>query len=143
MHDLSGPQKFDGVIYIRVIGQPQDVVVGDTSFLFRCKIFRQICDNIAFDADTGSVPGSTGGGSGIDACGMVHKVAVKARRADLIIGEVPGQLVDDGTNHLKMSQFLGTDVRQQPLQLRIGHRVALTQISQRCTQFSVRSTVLQ
>ena len=33
MDDLPFPEEFDDIIYIRVIGKPQDVVVGDTSLL--------------------------------------------------------------------------------------------------------------
>lgn len=34
MHDLPLPEEFDYVIHIRIVGQPQDVVVGHPGFLF-------------------------------------------------------------------------------------------------------------
>ena len=33
MHDFPFPKEFDNIIYIRVIGKPQDIVIGDPSFL--------------------------------------------------------------------------------------------------------------
>lgn len=33
MHDLPLPKEFDHVVHIRVIAEPQDVVIGDPCFL--------------------------------------------------------------------------------------------------------------
>lgn len=73
---------------------------------------------------------------------MIHEVGIKAGSFDLILGEVAGQLVDDGAHHLEVSQLLGADVRQQGLQLRVGHGVALAQIAQGGAQLTVRAAVL-
>ena len=33
MNDLPFPQEFDHIIYIRIIGKPQDIVIGHPGFL--------------------------------------------------------------------------------------------------------------
>lgn len=33
MHDLPGPQELDDVVDVRVVGQAQDVVIGDPGLL--------------------------------------------------------------------------------------------------------------
>ena len=40
VHDFTGPQELDHVIYVRIIGQTQDVVIGNTSFLLCCNHIR-------------------------------------------------------------------------------------------------------
>lgn len=41
--DLPGTQKFDDVVDVRVIGQPQDIVVGDAGLLLCCDRVRTTC----------------------------------------------------------------------------------------------------
>ena len=50
--------------------------------------------------------------------------------------------MDNGTDHLEMPQFFCTNIRQQALQLVKGHTVALGQVAQGSTQFSVGAAVL-
>jgi len=73
---------------------------------------------------------------------VIHEVGIKAGGADLILGEIAGQLVDDGAHHFQMAQLLGADVRQQCLQLRVGHGVPLAQIAQGGAQLAVGAAVL-
>ena len=40
MDDFSLPQEFDGIIYIRVIAETQNVVIGRSSLLFCCNHIR-------------------------------------------------------------------------------------------------------
>ncbi len=36
VNDFPFPQEFDHIIYIRIIGEPQNIFIGDTGFLFWC-----------------------------------------------------------------------------------------------------------
>ena len=48
VYDLTLTQEFDDVIDIRIIAQPQDVVISNPGFLLSGQILRQIGDQIAF-----------------------------------------------------------------------------------------------
>ena len=130
MDDLPGPEELDDVVDVRIVGEAQDVVVGDTGLLLGGQILRQVGDQVALHRHAGGAVREAGGGGGVHAGGPVHKIRVKARGPDLLLGEVPGQLVDDGADHLQMAQLLSADVGQQALQLRIGHGVPLAQVAQ-------------
>ena len=40
--DLSGPEKFDDIVYIRIIGEAQDIIIGDSSLLLCRQIFCKV-----------------------------------------------------------------------------------------------------
>lgn len=74
-----------------------------------CKVLCQVCDGVACDLHGAGRPGCTGGKLWEDADRVVDKIGRKARLADLFLREITRKLVDDGTNHLKMSQLLCAD----------------------------------
>ena len=43
MDDLPLPQETDGVVHIRVVGQPQNVVIGEAGLLLWCDLVRTTC----------------------------------------------------------------------------------------------------
>lgn len=138
--DLPGTQELDGIIDVRIIGQAQNVVVGQARLLFGGQILRQVGDHVAGNADGACRPGKTGRRSGIDSCGMIHKVGVKSGSPDVLVGQVSRQLVNNSPHHLQVSQFFCADVGKQALQLSVGHGVPLAKIAQRSAQFAVRAT---
>ena len=142
MDDLPLPQEPDDVVDVRVIGQPKDIVVGQPGLLLRRQILRKVGQDVAGGLHGGGRPGITGGELGIDAGGVIHKVGVKAGSPDLLLGEAPGELMDDGGHHLHMAQLLGADVGEQRFQLGIGHGIALGEVAHGGAQFTVRPAVL-
>lgn len=75
----------------------------------RSHVFREIADRVSFHSDGGGGEGEAGGGSGVDAGGMIHEVGGEAGVVlDLLVGEVAGELVYDGGNHLHVAEFFGT-----------------------------------
>ena len=72
----------------------------------RRQILGQISDQIALAGHTGGAVGEPGGSGGIHARCAVHKISVEPGGLDLLIREVPGQLVDDGANHFQMPKFV-------------------------------------
>ena len=75
----------------------------------RSQILRQVCNGVALDLHTGGCPGEAGGGSRVDASRVVHEIGSKGRVLDLGVGQLPGELVDDGSDHLQVSQLLCTN----------------------------------
>ena len=105
--DLPLPQEADYVVYIRVVGQPENVIVGEPCLLLGGQVLGQIGDDIAGGLDRAGAPGEAGGGGGVDPGGVVHEVGGESGIGlNLLIGEVPGQLVDNSRHHLHMAQLL-------------------------------------
>ena len=46
MHDFPGAQELDDIVDIRIVAEPQDVVVGDAGLLLCCQVLVQIGYNI-------------------------------------------------------------------------------------------------
>ena len=84
----------------------------------RAQILRQVSDRVAFYLHGGGIPGESGCSGGVDARRMVHEVGRKGRILNLRILQISGQLVNNGADHLKMPQFLGTykRVKMEPEQ---------------------------
>ena len=141
--DLPLAQEADDVADVGVVAQAQDVVVGDAGLLLGGHILGEVGENVALDADACGIPGCAGGGSGVDAGRVVHEVGLVSGLFDLLGRHVARELVDDCADHLKVSQLLGTDIGQQPLELRTGHGIALAEVAQRRPQLPIRAPVWQ
>ena len=100
MDDLPLPQEPDGIAHVWVIAEPEDVVIGQPRLLFGGQVFGQVGDHVAGGLHAPRRPGEAGGGGGVDAHGVVYKVGGEAAVQDLVLGQVPGELVDDGGDHL-------------------------------------------
>ena len=71
-----------------------------------CQILRQVRDDISGRLDAGRSPGEPGGGGGVDAGGVVYEVGREGGTVpDLLVGEIPGELVDDGGDHLHVAEL--------------------------------------
>ena len=97
--DFPLAQELNHIVHIRIVTQPQNIVIGYAGLLLSRQIFRQVCDEIAFAGHTGGAVGETGGGGRIDTGCAVHKVGVKAGVFDLLLCQVACKLVDNGANH--------------------------------------------
>ena len=102
MDDLSGPEKFDDIVYIRIIGEAQDIIIGDSSLLLCRQIFCKVGDQVALHRHAGGAPGEARRSSGINTGSPVYKIGVKARSADLFLSQISGELVYNRTNHLQV-----------------------------------------
>lgn len=71
-------------------------------------VLGEVGDGVAGGLEGGGGEGHSACGLRPDAGGVIHKVDVKAGLFDLLDGEVAGELVDDGADHLQMRQLLGT-----------------------------------
>lgn len=93
------------------------------------KIVVQVGQNVALDGEIFGAEGHAGGGLRVGAQRVVDKIIRKGRAADLLLGQVARQLVDDGGDHLQMRQLLAADVGQYADDLVIGHAVALMEVA--------------
>ena len=74
---------------------------------------------------------------------MIDEVGREARFPLLLLRQIPCQLVNDRTDHLQMPKLLRADVRQEALQLRIGHGIALAQIPEGSAKLPVWTAILR
>ena len=105
--DLPLPKEPDNIVYVRVVAEAEDVVVGHPGLLLGGQVLRQIGDGIALDGHGRGIPGETCRCRGIDPYGVVHEVGCERGVTELIVLQIPRQLVDDGPNHFQMPQFFG------------------------------------
>ena len=73
------------------------------------KILGEVGDGVAGDLHGGGRPGAAGGELREHAGGVIQKIGVKAGGLDLLLGQIPGQLMNQCADHLQMPQFLCTD----------------------------------
>ena len=73
---------------------------------------------------------------------MVDEIRLHTGLFNVLYAHIARQLLDDGRYHLKMTKLLRADVGQQTAQLRIRHRISLTQITKRGAELSIRTSVL-
>ena len=111
VYDLPLPEKFDHIIYIRVIGQPENVIISDPGFLFGTQVLGQISDGISLYLQECGSKWNAGCRLGINTHGMVNKIGRKGRILDLAVLQVPGKLMHNGTDHFKMAQLFCTGIR--------------------------------
>lgn len=107
MRDFPRAQEAYRVAHVRVVGEAEDVVVGQTRLLLGRKVFVQVGDGV-----TGGLEGQRRkrlprSRDRIDAGRVVDEVGVEARFLNLRRREVARELVDDRADHLHMRQFLG------------------------------------
>lgn len=76
----------------------------------RSQILGQVGDGVALDGHAGGGPGEAGGGGGVYAGAVVDEVGGKGGVLDLGVGQLPGQLMDDGPDHFQVSQLLSTSI---------------------------------
>ena len=69
------------------------------------KILCKVGDGITLDLHACGGVGEPGCRSGVDPGGMIHEVGGKGRVTVLLIFHIPCQLMDNGTDHLKMAKF--------------------------------------
>ena len=78
--------------------------------LLRRQILGQVGDGVALDGHAGGGPGEAGGGGGVDPGGVVHEIGGEGGILDLGVGHLPGELMDDGSHHLQVSQLFCTGI---------------------------------
>lgn len=71
------------------------------------QVLGQIRNGVTGDGDAVRAPGRARGSCGVDRGGVIDKVGGKAALLNVVLRQVPGKLVNDGSHHFQMAQFLG------------------------------------
>jgi len=102
------PEELDHIIYIRVVGEPENIVVSDSRLLFGPQILAQIRHRIPLDLHHASVIHRTRRSRWVHASSVIYKVRGKCTVLNLTVLQIPSQLVHDCTYHFKVTQFFCT-----------------------------------
>ena len=108
MYDLPFPQKAQGILYAGVIGEIQQMIIGNTSLLLCRHIFCQIGNGIIFCLNITGSPGNTVGVGIKQSQTVLNKLGFITGFDQLFLGGFIGQLIGKGGDDLQMSQFFGT-----------------------------------
>lgn len=108
MDNLALAQEADHIIDVRIVGQTEDVVISEAGFLLCRQVLSKIGDDVPGDLHGGGGPGISRGKLGIYSSGVIHKIGVEPRGFNLFLTQVTGKLVNQGSYHLQVPQFLST-----------------------------------
>ena len=120
VNNFTLPKKANDIVDVWVIGQAEDIVIGDTGFLLCGQVFGEVGNNIPSDLHGGSRPGIARGELGIYSCGMIHEISVKPGGFDLVIAQIVGELMDQSAHHFQVPKLFCTYQRTKKLQQKIG-----------------------
>ena len=109
MHDLARPQELDDVVDVGIVGKAQDVIVGHARLLLGGEVLGEVGDGVARDLHRRRRPRIAGRKLREHARGVIDEIGIEAGLLDLVRREVPRELMDDGADHLKVSQLLCAD----------------------------------
>lgn len=143
MGDFALAQEPDRIDDVRIVGQTEDVVVGQTRFLLRRHILLDVSQGVAADGEGRCRERYAGSELRIDAGRVVDEIILHAGRFDLLGRHPSGQLMDDGADHFQMRQLFCTYIGEDAGHLTVRHRIALREIAQRSTQLAVRTSTCQ
>lgn len=113
MNDFALAKIFDRITYFRIFYQTQDVVIGQAGFLLCCHIFMHICNRIARRLDHRCTPGLSGSRLRPQADCMVDIIGGKSLLFKFFCCEIPGKLVNNGTDHFHVCQFFCTCIGKE------------------------------
>jgi len=107
-----------------------------------CKVFKQIGDRITLGLQRSCSKRIASRGLRVDAGCVVNEVGVKATFLDLFRGQIAGQLVNNGRNHLLVRKFLRSDIGKDSLANGIRHGISLIHITRSRAHFTIRAAQL-
>ena len=126
MDDLPLAQEADNVVYVGIIREPENIIVGSARLLLGGKVLCEIGDHIAADGDADRVPRHARRRLRKYAERMIDKICVKALRLDFLRRQIPGELVDDRANHFQVTELFRADVGKDSLDFVARHGKSLT-----------------
>lgn len=136
---LSCPEELNDITHIGIVHETQDVIVGGSRLLLCRHILVKVSYYVALGLDVCRREGHARRRGRVNARGMVHEIGIEAIFLYILGAEISRKLINDGADHLEMAQLLHTDVCEKSLQLTPRHSEALTQITQRGAQLTVRA----
>lgn len=70
------------------------------------KVFMQVSQYVSFNTDIFHIGRDTGRGLRENTCRVVNKIRVKAGLFNILFAETAGELIKNGSDHLKVCQFM-------------------------------------
>ena len=113
MHNLALAQELDGVAHIGIIRKAQDVVIRYAGLLLGGEVFVDVCQRVARYGDARCTERRAGGRYRVNARRVVDEIRIKALLLNLLLRQIPRQLVHDCSHHLEMSEFFGAYIRDR------------------------------
>jgi len=126
---LALAEELDDVVDVGVVGEAEDVVVGDARLLLCGEVLLEVGDVISLGGDSHSGKGLARGGAGVDAVAVADEVFIEAACLDLGGGKVAGELIEYGGDHLGVAEFFRADVGEQTDNFAVRHSVSLVKVS--------------
>ncbi len=105
MDNFTRPQKADCVSHVGIVGHSKNIVVGNAGFLFGGEVFMDVTDRVALYLHGCRSKWHAACVAGIDTVRVVHEISPVAALYDLLLRQVPGELMDDGAYHFQMGEF--------------------------------------
>lgn len=102
-----------GVAHIGIIRKAQDVVIRYAGLLLGGEVFVDVCQRVARYGDASCTERRAGGRYRVNARRVVDEICVKALLLNLLLRQIPRQLVHDCPHHLEMSEFFGAYIRDR------------------------------
>ena len=137
MDYLALAEELYGVVDVGIVGEAQDVVVGDAGLLLCGEVLLEIGDVVSLRGDSHRCEGLARCGAGIDAVAVADEVFIEAACLDLGGGKVAGELIEYGGDHLGVAELLRADVGEQTDNFAVRHSVSLIKITHCGAGFTV------
>lgn len=100
------PQELYDVVYVWIVAEPQDVVIGRARLLLCRHVLGKVGDHVALHGHGCGVPREARSGSRIDARRVINEIRIKPGLSDLVDAHGARELMDYRADHLKMPQLL-------------------------------------
>ena len=93
------------VVYIRVVAETQDIVIGQSSFLFGGHVLVEVGNDVSGHGHSRRAPRRARSKLRIYTGRVVYKIGIKARLFDFVRRHAAGELVNDSAYHLKVPEL--------------------------------------
>ena len=105
------PQELYDVVYVRIIAEPQDIVIGRARLLLCRHVLGKVGDHVALHGHGCGVPRKARSRRWVYARRVVYEIRIKPCLSDLVDAHGARELMDYRADHLKMPQLFRADVR--------------------------------
>lgn len=105
MDDLPLAQELYDVVYVWIVAEPQDVVIGRARLLLCRHVLGKVGDHVALHGHGCGVPRKARSRRWVYARRVVYEIRIKPGLSDLVDAHGARQLVHDGAYHLEVAEL--------------------------------------
>lgn len=99
------PQELYDVVYVWIVAEPQDIVIGRARLLLCRHVLGKVGDHVALHGHGCGVPRKARSRRWVYARRVVYEIRVESSLLDLVDAHGARELMDYRANHLKMPQL--------------------------------------